>query len=591
MGARHLVFVIAALGIGCAGRPGPAPDPARNPDERITAWACSCDCTECTLFGDAVTCDSDVGIALIPIGPMVVCGTESDAQFQCLGPNNFDPICPDRQAMEDRIFISGQAFLCDQNVVFRPLGPGEISTDENCPTNSARELWSRNRAFVSTIDPGESSVTAVAQILIDDEPIIDEQVASPSEGQVFFEVSPWPCETLEGCSISLTGGYLVVTDMTVAGITVGNVVAVLDGTITRPLNTSGGFTIPANVLTLQVRGDIFGFHASGVLTPDAEIHGSVDFSARTLSFSVALHDDQFVEIDLTISLVAAIDNFPPVALFDVPAVAECSHEGIADVALNSIRSTDLDANITSRKFLSVISGEPAQLLARGETAVVALPLGDHEVRLDVLDAYGARSSVSQTIDVVDTSPPELTDFAYTGPVCLWPPNHDYVILKVGEEFTGMVADTCDPAAELRVTAATSNQPDNARGDGDTSNDVVVFPGHVCLRVERQGTALEGRQYRVNLHAVDASGNASDPVVDIVVGHNQRLGQRCLDAAEYVAEDDPRCNPSLVPQPAESPEDEAGDAQVESCAAAGKVAPLIVALFAAVPRRRRVVLSR
>jgi len=119
---------------------------------------------------------------------------------------------------------------------------------------------------------------------------------------------------------------------------------------------------------------------------------------------------------------------------------------------------------------------------------------------------------------------------------------------VGRDFQGDVEDTCNPNAKLVVASAESNQPDNDKGDGDTVNDVVVFPDRVCLRAERQGNDRDGRLYTIYLGSRDASGNDSDPqMVQVVVPHDQRPGSRCptSEDLEIVEDSNPICDPGAA----------------------------------------------
>lgn len=149
---------------------------------------------------------------------------------------------------------------------------------------------------------------------------------------------------------------------------------------------------------------------------------------------------------------------------------------------------------------------------------------------------------------------------YGGPVCLWPPTHEYVVIDVNEHFSAMISDACDPAPRLKIISATSSQSDDGAGDGDTTDGVVVFSDHVCLRAERQGVDQDGRTYTVSLAAIDATGNAVDTTVEIAVGHDQRPSRRCIDTDVASVDDgDPRCQQHPVvtgPDTAESIDDQA-----------------------------------
>ena len=211
------------------------------------------------------------------------------------------------------------------------------------------------------------------------------------------------------------------------------------------------------------------------------------------------------------------------------------------------------------------------------------------------------------ITVEDTLPPTIDELSYLGPICLWPPNHDYAVLDLERDVDAVIHDTCDPAPYLRFTAASSNQPDDAEGDGATTGDSVLFNDHVCLRAERQGNNAEPRRYLVGLHAFDRFGNASDPVIDVEVRHDQGSGSTCTDTAAEGADDgDARCAaqdgggsadaddmhppksalPVGVGSPGNEPSSAAKPSANPSCAAAGAASPLLLVGAMLLVRRRR-----
>jgi hypothetical protein len=80
------------------------------------------------------------------------------------------------------------------------------------------------------------------------------------------------------------------------------------------------------------------------------------------------------------------------------------------------------------------------------------------------DDSGNVSSCTQTIRVVDTTPPEMS--ATASPSVLWPPNHKMEPITL----TVSAQDICDPSPVCRITSVTSNEPVNGLGDGDTAPD-------------------------------------------------------------------------------------------------------------------------
>jgi hypothetical protein len=161
---------------------------------------------------------------------------------------------------------------------------------------------------------------------------------------------------------------------------------------------------------------------------------------------------------------------------------------------------------------------------------------------------GNSATYPQQIEVRDTTPPQL-GLAYDGPLCLWSPHHDYVVLKIPGDLSPTITDACDPHPRLVLVSATSSQPDDATGDGHTTHDVVVWPDHVCLRAERQGNVRSPRQYELRFAAVDASGNRAEQVLSIAVSHDQRAHDcPTLPASTFVDDGDPLCQPPPPPPP-------------------------------------------
>ena len=311
-------------------------------------------------------------------------------------------------------------------------------------------------------------------------------------------------------------------------------------------NEGAGYVAPGN-LDIVADGIQDGstrhkFHT----TNNYPIQFEIDFADKTFALEGAMitTEDGFG----TLNLHGEIANYPPLADAGTPQTVECESPQGTQVTLDASGSSDMDGNIMFYSWWQGAAFNPAALLPHpdGFTPVsmaVTSPLGVSRYEVSVVDRYYLASVAKTTVSVEDTTPPELSDFIYNGPMCLWPPNHKYVVLRVNRDFEGTVVDICDPAPELVITNAANAQPDNAEGDGDTIDDVVVFSDHVCLRSERQGTDGNGRTYTVQLAALDHSGNKSDPVVQIWVGHDQSEESRCgisLNELEVVEDGDAIC---------------------------------------------------
>jgi hypothetical protein len=141
-------------------------------------------------------------------------------------------------------------------------------------------------------------------------------------------------------------------------------------------------------------------------------------------------------------------------------------------------------------------------------------VGTHTITLNATDEAGNIGSSKVTFKVIDTTPPTIT--ASVMPSTLWPPNHKYVEVKLNVT----ASDLGDPAPKITLVSFASNEPDNAKGDGNTVSDIVKVDDFTfTVRAERSGTG-SGRIYTITYKATDASGNFAMASVTIEVPHNQ-----------------------------------------------------------------------
>jgi beta-propeller repeat-containing protein len=119
---------------------------------------------------------------------------------------------------------------------------------------------------------------------------------------------------------------------------------------------------------------------------------------------------------------------------------------------------------------------------------------------------------------IDQTPPTVTCSAL--PSTLWPPDHTLSSVSV----TVTVLDSLSGPAGFTLTGATSSEPDNGLGDGDTPNDIQGFvlgtPSTTGrLRAERAGTG-SGRVYTLSYVGTDAAGNSATCSTTVFVPHDQ-----------------------------------------------------------------------
>jgi len=131
------------------------------------------------------------------------------------------------------------------------------------------------------------------------------------------------------------------------------------------------------------------------------------------------------------------------------------------------------------------------------------------VKLRVTDKEGLIETDCASIEVIDTTPPDIT--LSVSPDTLWPPNHKMVPVAV---------EVSDPEAVCYITSVSSNEAEDGRGDGHTAPDWEITGNlTVNLRAERSG-AGSGRIYTIAVECTDAAGNAATATIDVTVPHDR-----------------------------------------------------------------------
>jgi len=212
--------------------------------------------------------------------------------------------------------------------------------------------------------------------------------------------------------------------------------------------------------------------------------------------------DGFTDSDQV--LVTVRDTTPPELICGSPATVECTAPN------GSLVSLAAEARDLCSRSIFVTNDRTNG----GHDATDSYPLGRTGVTFTAVDEWGNVASCTSSVTVADTKAPALLVIAT--PQTLWPPNHRLVDI---EALAG-AEDACG-AAVTTLAEVTSNEQDNAPGDGDgnTINDIQGAQIGTAdfafgLRAERSGSG-GGRVYIVTYEAVDASGNrtlASSPVL-------------------------------------------------------------------------------
>ncbi|NOQ33611.1 MAG: HYR domain-containing protein [Methanosarcinales archaeon] len=204
-----------------------------------------------------------------------------------------------------------------------------------------------------------------------------------------------------------------------------------------------------------------------------------------------------------LGLMAQADVTPPVITCPGDVTVEQETADGTAVPLTATATDICDADV------SITSDAPA-----------VFPLGTTTVTFTATDDSGNSASCSMTVTVVDTTPPDIS--VTVSPDTLWPPNHKMVDIVA----TVTVSDICDAAPVVVLTSVTSDEPDDAKGNGDgkTVDDIQAEIGtedyEFQLRAERAGKG-DGRTYTITYTVTDASGNSADASATVVVPHDRR----------------------------------------------------------------------
>jgi hypothetical protein len=182
---------------------------------------------------------------------------------------------------------------------------------------------------------------------------------------------------------------------------------------------------------------------------------------------------------------------------------------------------------------------------------VACGLPDANVDQSSLERTVPELSTDNTVRDRDTSfacttnePPTAT----TSTINLWPPNHRLHAITAANCVT--ITDDCDEDLEASLVWASSDEPANSIGDGNTAADIIAGCDAFELRSERQGPR-NGRVYHLGWRVEDSDGNVLQGSCAIIVDHDQSAAITEDDGEAYRVELDPASceeDPNPCPDP-------------------------------------------
>lgn len=207
-----------------------------------------------------------------------------------------------------------------------------------------------------------------------------------------------------------------------------------------------------------------------------------------------------------------VTNVPPTANAGPDQTLEATGYDGAAVTLDGSGSSDPEGDSLTYDW-SWSGGT-----ATGVNPTIVLPVGTTTVKLTVSDSITSSEDYVD-ITVTDTQAPVIS--VSVSPDMLWPPNHKMVEITA----TVVVTDIADPSPLIMLDSITSNEPDdaNGNGDGNTVNDIQdasigTEDYDFLLRAERAG-GNGGRIYTITYIAIDFSGNSASATATVVVPHD------------------------------------------------------------------------
>jgi hypothetical protein len=139
---------------------------------------------------------------------------------------------------------------------------------------------------------------------------------------------------------------------------------------------------------------------------------------------------------------------------------------------------------------------------------------------------GEAPTCTSTLVVKDVVAPTVTPRTSE----LWPPNHKFHTIRTSDCVE--VKDACDASVHVAFTFATSDEPANSTGDGNTDEDIRGLGcDAVELLSERKGNG-DARVYTLGFRATDAAGNATEGTCKVIVPHDQGKKEPVESAEAY-----------------------------------------------------------
>jgi glycosidase len=213
---------------------------------------------------------------------------------------------------------------------------------------------------------------------------------------------------------------------------------------------------------------------------------------------------------------AAVDLTAPVASIGVNPAANANGWWQTSPTV-TLSATDSGSGVKELRYW--INGGNVIVVSGSSTSFTVNTEGITTINLRAVDNAGNISPLATQVIRLDTTAPQIN--LTTNTLLLSPPNHAYRTFAIAD-LVSSASDTADTSLDINdvvISSATSDEPEDAEGNGDgnTQNDIVIAVDckSVMLRSERAG-GEDGRLYKITLQVKDAAGNVGTAVRRVFV---------------------------------------------------------------------------
>jgi hypothetical protein len=282
-------------------------------------------------------------------------------------------------------------------------------------------------------------------------------------------------------------------------------------------STSGLFTVSVRDTTAPVIAAVANVVAEATSAAGATVAFSAsasDIVSGAVAVGASPASGSTFAIGTTSVTLSAIDAAGNTATRTFTVTVRDTTAPVLALPANQVLEATSAAGATATFAASATDAVGVTSLTSSAASGSTFPIGTTTVTFTAIDAAGNTTWGSFTITVRDTTAPTITSLSTNAPT-LWPPNHKMVAVTLNSTVNDAVG-----VDSSRIVSATSNEPDDGLGDGDTAGDIEITGAMTLnLRAERSGNG-NGRVYSITVEASDAAGNTSTRTVTVSVPKNQ-----------------------------------------------------------------------